>query len=39
MLTSEEVEGEEYFFVGEKVPACSVEGVFPDFGDAEALPA
>jgi hypothetical protein len=39
MLASEEVEGEGYFFVGEKVPASSVEDGFCDFTDADAFPA
>jgi hypothetical protein len=39
MLASEQIEGEGNFFVGEEIPAGSVEDVFDDFGDENALPA
>jgi hypothetical protein len=39
MPASKEIEGEGNFFVGEEIPAGSVEGIFLDFGDADSLPA
>ena len=39
MLTGKQIEGEGDFFVGEEIPAGSVEGIFEDFGDADAFPA
>jgi hypothetical protein len=38
MLASEQIESEGNFFVGDKIPACSVEDIFFDFGDADAFP-